>query len=602
MRRVAFFAALLVAALAFAAPAHALTRDEATAIALETLKPELETGPVVLFGLPETLGPKQSVIEASPSRLGNVPAKRLAKLKKTVWLFWEDFAPGAGFQHASRLLLVDDATGAVARDAGLSWYPLVDGRIPPFLLTQAGYEDPEYVVFTNLETGPAPPAVGPLRALLPRATAPPEGTFKDDCLLMVGLVPQPDKPGEKKETRTKDAVDKTLSGLAAAAEAAGVPAYYATTDGPSDKPPASNDKQVNGTSRPEDPEGQKSLSYNVDFLVKKKKCKDVYLYILGHGVAEKDSTQNGVPLKGGPPQVVVGQKKHVTANDLVKIVKAHKEGTKAPATFKVLIDSCYAERVKELVFTEPNVWIAFGAARKDEQSIIQFGSKVKLVDKDGKPVTAAVPNGGATEFGHWAIEGFKEIVNNAAALDKAVKAGGSTLGQVLKAMFALTGKYDRASVAINPATGKPYATPIINERLPAVAEEPKCEGKTRNFAPGRPAPRAPAGGPYEFIATFHCDEAITLWYLSVETGVITAFLSPLGATCTQAAGPEVGRPIRALAGAANTLRCTPNVPVPADAEVEMNVRVSTGSAGDVTVQASPDNGATYVDFTLVPEG
>lgn len=59
--------AVVLAALLAAAPAQALSRKQAEAVALRVLKPEKEKR-VVLFGLPAPLKATQSVAVASPSR------------------------------------------------------------------------------------------------------------------------------------------------------------------------------------------------------------------------------------------------------------------------------------------------------------------------------------------------------------------------------------------------------------------------------------------------------------------------------------------------------------------------------------------------------
>ena len=106
-----------------AAPAQAISRDEADAIALQELAPQSEPGPVVVFGLERPVAAGRTVTEYGTGALLKRPGR-------AAWLYWEDLEPGARYEHASVVLLVDDANGRILLRRELGFYPLVGGKPP----------------------------------------------------------------------------------------------------------------------------------------------------------------------------------------------------------------------------------------------------------------------------------------------------------------------------------------------------------------------------------------------------------------------------------------------------------------------------------------
>jgi len=127
------------AALWAAAPALALERKAADAIALRTLQPQRHGYP--LYGLPAPLAAGQTVTEDGPG------AKPVT-LRKPAWFYWEDLEHGAGFEHPSRVLLLDAESGAVVHAGDMFWEPQIDGKPPPFLRSVEAEADRRYVVYS----------------------------------------------------------------------------------------------------------------------------------------------------------------------------------------------------------------------------------------------------------------------------------------------------------------------------------------------------------------------------------------------------------------------------------------------------------------------
>jgi hypothetical protein len=170
------------------APARAgadISKNQAARRALQVLAPQNARHPVVVFGMrhpvsgyvadagPDSRQPiryvrgshgTQSVISATGTRL-----------KRRVWLFWEDLVPYTEFAHPSILLLIDARTGRVQRRQQYEWWPVVNGSKPPFLQGD-GYNNPRYRLFSNA----TPPR--PARDLTAH-TAQAQPSLPNDCLV-----------------------------------------------------------------------------------------------------------------------------------------------------------------------------------------------------------------------------------------------------------------------------------------------------------------------------------------------------------------------------------------------------------------------------------
>ncbi|MCC6223785.1 MAG: hypothetical protein IT201_09900 [Thermoleophilia bacterium] len=461
--RLLLAAVAAVLALLPAASAHAISREEANAVALETLRPETLTSPVIVFGLPRALRASEVVSEFARAGL-------LKKRGRAAWLFWEDLAPGALFQHASLLLLVDDATGRVTKLTALGYYPLVNGVKPPYLWSVDSYVADIYQVYASpapaapaarvpwVPTGDRAPSARPLEL--------PPGSMRGDCLLMVVATPSGDTPAQKQyEESNLKASLKAWNGLAASV---GIPAYVATAGGPVEVAPGAApapptyERQVTNA----------SLDRDINKLIDDEGCTDILLYIFGHGTMPPhwQDPETGKRFRGGPAGITtgVGSPAQPGGKPASKLVKAYPlaetiGALRERATFKVVIEACFAERFDRPLLEAPNVKLLAGSSSPEEYTI----GNVSRIASLAHWVKPAVPNPDRPGFTHGMVEGFKQTLadpDEVAALDSQ---GDSLLARLLKAAFEKEQPND--SGALNGATH-----PSVHENLRTTPQVEAC--------------------------------------------------------------------------------------------------------------------------------
>ena len=316
--------------------------------------------------------------------------------------------PYARFEHPSRLLLVDDATGKVVRDKSLLWYPLVSGRVPAFLAGPAAYRSAAFRVFSSI------PAVK-AKAVRRTAGAPafrsvvfddklPADAFADDCMITTGLRNDP--------SFSQDFVD-----LEAFAARIGLRAFHVSGNPPTGK----------------------ALEANVNHLVDVTKCKDIFIYLDGHGY------------KRGTPAVQTGKVNNadgsttstvVTAKNLLRIALNHPR-----TTFKIKIDSCYSGRFQSFLSDAKNIIALETSSGTDEVSWSTLTEPV--TQSDGTVVNPGDirENGGHGEFTNGNLAGLEKFVTSQAEVTLAVNAGGSLLAHMLARAYDLGAGADFARVS-----------------------------------------------------------------------------------------------------------------------------------------------------------
>lgn len=393
---VATVAAAALVALGSAVPADALTRARATRIALAALKPaKTHTGTgVVLYRLPHALRARDRVDRFRGVR-HQPRGKRLGRRK---WLFWEDLAPGALFAHESVILLVDDRTGRVKSQA-IAWWPLVNGVPPAFVHTRPPRGS---VVFDSRRGATRGAAASGPPASWRQADGPLQITpanLANDCLVTVGL--------EKSDIAVNGHAVRPLT-----ADFAGIRAWADSVH----------------LFRFDGGDSAESLSMEVASAISNAKCKDVFIFLAGHGRPPPGTTwKEGVQRVHGagapagiltraqyvPPAGGSGfgsaDTRFITPDDLARIMAEH-DRTKPVnqrATFKIKIVACFAARFRPTLKKASNLQFAEYSSAADETSYFHLDEA--MVKKDGKVETVKNTTDnptGVTEFMNRNLHGL----------------------------------------------------------------------------------------------------------------------------------------------------------------------------------------------------
>ncbi|HEU4905139.1 MAG TPA: hypothetical protein VFT19_03355 [Solirubrobacterales bacterium] len=336
---------LIALCLGFAPPADAISRQQAERIALRALKPPKQglgkRFTVSIFGLPKPLGRRAFVLEGGargPLRRSNPPlaVRRVKRLGRPQWLFWRDSMYGARFSHPSVLLLVDHRSGRVTERRRMRWWPLVNGRKPAFLRSEAGYLSRRFRIYSDLDFARRRAATSRAATAEPlgpaRTSKAPPGVFAKDCLLSL-------------HNREEEAFERDVKAMEEVAGEAGIRTFR--VEGPGGGIPAGADLR-RATSK-----------------VVAEGCKDVVLYITAHGGEEGSvllgerfaglrKGPNGKPRAFFRPAVISG----------AEITRAIADQA-LEATFKVKVDTCYSGLQLSLA-NLPNVLIVETASAAGE--------------------------------------------------------------------------------------------------------------------------------------------------------------------------------------------------------------------------------------------
>jgi hypothetical protein len=401
-RALLWIAAAAFIACAFPTSVSAITKTEATAIALAKLKPQKDEAAFV-FALPKRLAPSAKVGE------GHGGFER--KVGKRAWLFWKDLEPYALFAHRSVLLLIDDETGRVLLRKKLWWWPLVDGKWPAFLRSSAAYSSSRFLVFSKVRPVQQPPA-RPVQGLLPPPIVVPEGAFAEDCLLMVGDY------GYVEFDEMRAVTD--FQAMEDLADRVGLRAFWTTQ---SATPPS--------PSRPltADYPSANDLAVDIKYLVDQLNCKDVMLFIAGHGAPPNE-----------PARLVLNFANDLTPEALHDTIAAFPQ-----VSFKVVIESCYAGRFEPALASSPNVLVAAFSSQANQKSYFYLDYLDGF--QAGQPGHRDHPNPGRAEFVNRMITGMTLLAQSAVEVDEAEARGGSFLVQMISRGFTLGSKADGASLA-----------------------------------------------------------------------------------------------------------------------------------------------------------
>jgi hypothetical protein len=169
----------------------------------------------------------------------------------------------------------------------------------------------------------------------------------------------------------------------------------------------------------------------VDYLAKLGGCKDILLYLDGHGS------------ETGAVSVAAGDSAWVFVETLQTILREHPE-----ITFKVKIDSCFAGRFLQSTVLKSmnNLLVLEASSSATEASYSTLGTS-SLRKADGTPVTRAVANPHRGEFTHRNLVGLTSFAESKAEVQAARTSGGSLLARMLARAFELGAGSDGAQLA-----------------------------------------------------------------------------------------------------------------------------------------------------------
>jgi hypothetical protein len=305
-------ALLLVAALPHAA--QAAGRADAAKAASKALRKELRQNGVRMH----------SKRVAKGARVGQGgPRAQARRVKRPAWLFWLDQAPGAGFQHASVLLLVDDRSSRVVRRKRLTWWPEVNGRR-------------QFAGARGKKVRPKPKA---------RASVVPG--FKNDCIVTIG-------------DRTDPYFLRGMAAMNALGQRHGMPVAAARTVA--------------------------DLGTRIDELAQRDPpCTDVMIYIAAHGyaptgsnipdVAESDTGK--VLVRSNKPGGGVDEEAF-DAEQLKAIMRA-----RANLTFKLVIEACFSG-MWTTAMSQPNLRVTVTSSRAGELTFLAVTDPRRGTQSKGK--------------------------------------------------------------------------------------------------------------------------------------------------------------------------------------------------------------------------
>jgi Big-like domain-containing protein/cadherin-like protein len=142
---------LLGSILATAPAAGAVTLDGARTKALRATKAERARDGVILFGLRVPIRARASIRESgrTPAPAGSsrrVMPTVLRAGSEPAFFFYLDRGAYQASPHAGRVVLVGARSGRVVRSRALRFAPAIDGRLPVFLRSRAGYDAARYRV------------------------------------------------------------------------------------------------------------------------------------------------------------------------------------------------------------------------------------------------------------------------------------------------------------------------------------------------------------------------------------------------------------------------------------------------------------------------
>ena len=447
-RRAVVAVTLAVALFALSsANAYAMSTSRADSIALRVLRPQAQSGRVVLFGLPAAVGAGHAVFDLAPPNALRF-TRRVPLLRHRTWLFWEDLAYDAKFEHPSRIVLIDDRSGRVVSNRTSQWWPVIDGRSAPFVAA-GGYASPRYIIFSNVPgptTGMATRTGVRAVAADVAPVAAPRGSLAGECIITVG------HNADSKVAGDFAGLDALTTSLTAAGTG------LQTFDGDKASSPIEN-SAANGN----------TLRTLVNNVVANKNCKDILIYLDGHGnktgVASvfTGTSYHAVGSVHSGLQSYSGTTGRITTDDIKAVLAAHRN-----IGFKLKVDACYSGRfVLDLPKSEnPNLVILETSSKATETSLFSIptitdanGHEVKSLTNNPGNAVIQVPDPkhpgrtiaeydephGRSEFTNGNLTALETFFTTPALVATAQSQGGSLLARALEYGSAHSDEQDFAA-------------------------------------------------------------------------------------------------------------------------------------------------------------
>ena len=290
----------------------------------------------------------------------------------------------------------------------------------------------------------------------------PGNAFKDDCVIDIG------RDGDARAAPDFKRLDSLMKRLKNAGT--GIQDFAADS-----RDTVPKDPTTGRPARPENAADGDDLKRDVDILVKRRNCKDVFIFIDGHGaetgvarvqVGGRNWKPRGRPNADGS-RSFSGDNAVVTADDLRDILKAHPQ-----TTFKIKIDACFAGRfLLDLTKQEfPNLLILEASSGAQETSSFALpertvtgpdGKRRRIISPTNNPGNAVVERpdpdhpgkkirvwdreNGLSEFSNGNFSAFETFITDPALVATAQAKGGSMLARALEHAAAHSDEQDFAA-------------------------------------------------------------------------------------------------------------------------------------------------------------
>ncbi|MDQ8044448.1 MAG: tandem-95 repeat protein [Patulibacter sp.] len=395
------------------APSASAAISNATAAkrAVAALHAKQGSSPVIVFRSGAALGSgaviSQAGSSAAPSgkrsKTGVVttPTKAIFRVAKghRAYLFYADQAPYQAYAHRGHLALVDAGTGKVRVSPTLSSPPVIDGRLPFYMRTNAAYRDPKNHVFsraykiTTAAAGSARTAQAslttfridraPIKDLSIAKAAADQLAADHACSLRVS-----DTYGEFYDFTGADQTRARVGDL-----------FFQL----SQLNPGFIDQRYSRTS------GVSPLGA-LDALISTKGCKDILLYVAGRGFSSGSPTTVGIGTRVTETGV---RQQLLRAAELQAFIAAHPS-----VNFSVTVDAPYSKGVLAAVAGDRNVLIAESGAGATGAS---FGYLPEVFVNGTRIANTGNPNG-LLEFTNRVLSGMNSFLSSSTEVNAAIAA------------------------------------------------------------------------------------------------------------------------------------------------------------------------------------